>query len=164
MTGRVGDFLALLTQEAATYGRLLDTLKDEERALLAGRSTDMAASTNRKETLLLELRVLSESRSVLLSRLAEFYDVPAPALTLSRLADLVDPPESEWLREVRTTLTETLSEIAQTSYRVGLLLDRSLFRIRETLRLVRESLGGTPQYDPTGRLLSSALPVLDQEA
>ncbi|MFQ5828073.1 MAG: flagellar protein FlgN [Candidatus Methylomirabilia bacterium] len=161
---RVGDFLALLAQEAATYRRLLDTLRDEEAALLAGRSADVAACTSRKETLLLELRVLSESRGVLLSRLAELYDVPTSALTLSRLTDLVDQPEADQLREVRTTLTETLSQMAQASYRVGLLLERSLFRIRETLRLVRESLGFAPQYDPAGRLLTSASPILDQEA
>lgn len=164
MIARVGDLLALLRQEAATYRRLLDILREEEAALLASRYSDVAAFTTRKETLLLELRVLAESRSVLLTRLAETFGVPSSALTLSRLMTLVDSPEAGQLQEVRTSLTDTLSQIARANHGLGLLLERSLFRIQETLRLVRESLGLGPQYDLAGRLLVPVFPVLDQEA
>lgn len=164
MIARVEDLLALLRQEAATYRRLLDVLREEEDAILAGRYYDVAAATTRKETLLLELRVLGESRGVLLARIADTFGVPPRAVTLSRLATLVDPPDATELLAVRTSLTETLSEIAQANHGLGLLLERSLFRIGEILRILRESLGLGPQYDPAGRLLVPAFPVLDQEA
>lgn len=162
MIARVGDLLALLEQEAATYGRLLHILREEEAAVLAGRHAGVAACATRKETLLLELRMLAESRTVLLGRLAEAFGVPASALTLSRLTGLVDPLEAARLRALRSLLAETLSEIAQATHGLGLLLERSLFRVREVLRILKESLG--PQYDPAGRLLVPAFPVLDQEA
>lgn len=162
MIARVEDLLALLEQEAATYGRLLEILREEEAAVLAGRHSGVAACTARKETLLLELRVIAESRGVLLTRLAEAFDVPVSALTLSRLTELVDAREAARLRAVRSSLAETLSQIAHATHGLGLLLERSLFRIREILRILKESLG--PQYDPAGRLLVPAFPVLDQEA
>ncbi|MBI4611245.1 MAG: flagellar protein FlgN [Candidatus Rokubacteria bacterium] len=164
MIARVEDLLALLGQEAGTYQRLLGILREEEGALLAGRYSEVATSTPRKETLLLELRLLAESRGVLLTRLAEAFELPPSALTLARLVTLVDEPHATQLLEVRTRLTQTLAEIAQASRGLGLLLERSLFRISEILRILRESLGLGPQYDPTGRLLLPAFPVLNHEA
>jgi flagellar biosynthesis/type III secretory pathway chaperone len=158
----VGDLLALLEQEAATYARLLHILREEEAAVLAGRHAGVAACASRKETLLLELRMLAESRGVLLSRLAETFDVPVSSLTLSGLTALVDPDDATRLCAIRTSLAETLSETAQATHGLGLLLERSLSRIREILRILKESSG--PQYDSAGRLLVPAFPALDQEA
>jgi hypothetical protein len=113
---------------------------------------------------LLELRVLAESRSVLLARVAEALGVAPQSLTLSLLAERVDPLRAGRLLELRAAFTETLSQIARANHGLGLLLERSLFRIREALRLLRESLGFGPQYDSVGRLLVPPFPVLDQEA
>src|SRR3972149_11901211 len=108
MGDSLDDLVHLLSQEADEYGKLLALLSDEERALVQGRSADVAELTKQKERLALELKVLEEARQALIRRLAGPLGLPTGEVTLTRLIEAVPQNRAPALRDLRGRLTELM--------------------------------------------------------
>jgi flagellar biosynthesis/type III secretory pathway chaperone len=142
----------ILDREADLYAELRDLLAEEEAALVKGSGQVTATSLARKEGLLVEIQMVEVSRQAVVRRLTGRTD--------ARLRDLPGADVGE-LARARARLTALLPEVAESSRRVDVLLERALTRLHNTLDLIREAVGMGPQYTPGARLVQAPMPTLD---
>lgn len=79
--------IELLDQERFIYADLAGVLEEEGKALVAMRGDLLGECVAAKETLLLRLRALDESRRVIAQRLARAYQLSPTEITMSQLAE-----------------------------------------------------------------------------
>jgi flagellar biosynthesis/type III secretory pathway chaperone len=88
--GNAQDYEALidlLAQEEAIYRDMLVLLDEEREAMLRMRVDQVMRLTSRKETFVLRVKALDESRKMLARRLAAALGMPSDQVTVTRLCD-----------------------------------------------------------------------------
>ena len=159
MDEHLQDLIALLSQEASEYRKLLDLLNAEESAVLQGKTETVQEITKQKETLALELRVLEEARATLMARLAVLFGVPVETLTLSALVELGPDEHAEALKALQGELSDLMGKLREANRRNGFLLERALAHIRGALSLMSTLVTQPPTYEPTGKLHGVGTPI-----
>jgi len=145
----------VLDREADLYEDLLDLLHEEEAALIAGNTRVVGECLARTETLVLQLRLLENSRETLVTQLtgrrdARFGEVPETA--------------TGSLGRARARLETTLPIVDVMNRRVTALLHRALRLFDTTLDLICEAAGLNHQYTAAGALTRGARSVIDRRA
>jgi flagellar biosynthesis/type III secretory pathway chaperone len=90
---------AALTEEQELLGSLLDLAGREERAIVGGDVAELTELTDQKEQLLELLATLETERMTALTAIAGSSSLDVDALTLSAVAELVEPAEGAALTE-----------------------------------------------------------------
>jgi flagellar biosynthesis/type III secretory pathway chaperone len=145
----------VLDREADVYESLLALLHEEEAALIAGNASAVGNCLARTETLVLQLRLLENSRETLVTQLTGRRD--------TRLRELPEPTAGP-LGRARARLEATLPRVEAMNTRVTALLHRALRLFDTTLDLIREAAGLNRQYTAGGALTHSAQPMIDGRA
>jgi flagellar biosynthesis/type III secretory pathway chaperone len=152
MSVRVPTLAEILVDQAALYEELLGVLTEEEAALIRGDSEAVAATLPRKDSLTVRIRLLEMSRQATVLRLTGRAD--------TRLRDLPNADAGE-LGTARARLTAVLHRVERANRRVEALLTRALSRLRNTLELVHDALGGGRRYTATAQLVTAGARTLD---
>ncbi len=145
----------VLDREADLYESLLGLLHEEEAALIAGNTRAVGECLARTETLVLQLRLLENSRETLVTQLTGRHD--------ARLGELPETATGS-LGRARTRLEATLPLVEVMNRRVTALLHRALRLFDTTLDLIREAAGLNHQYTAGGALTRGAHSVIDGRA
>ncbi len=145
----------VLDREADLYENLLGLLHEEEAALIAGNARAVGDCLARTETLVLQLRLLENSRETLVTQLTGRRD--------ARLRELPEPATGR-LGLARARLEATLPRVEAMNGRVTALLHRALRLFDTTLDLIREAAGLNRQYTAGGALTRAARSVIDGRA
>ena len=145
----------VLDREADLYESLLGLLREEEAALIAGNTRAVGECLARTETLVLQLRLLENSRETLVTQLTGRRD--------ARLGELPETATGS-LRRARARLEATLPNVEVMNRRVTALLHRALRLFDTTLDLIREAAGLNHQYTAGGALTRGARSVIDGRA
>ena len=155
----VNDLEYLLTDLSDVLGRELDTyrsllsLLQKEREIVIDFSTEDLIQTNKeKESLVLKIRILEESRVALLEKLAARMGVSAEALTLSVLEERAKEPFATQLKTHRSNLLAILQSIREVNEGNRLFLQHSADFIKGSLALIRHLTASSPKYMATGIL------------
>lgn len=145
----------VLDREADLYEDLLRLLHEEEAALIAGNTRAVGDCLARTETLVLQLRLLENSRETLVTQ-----------ITGRRNARLGEVPETAAgsLGRARARLETTLPTVDVMNRRVTALLQRALRLFDTTLDLIRDAAGLNHQYTAAGALTRGAHSVIDGRA
>jgi len=145
----------VLDREADLYEDLLRLLHEEEAALIAGNTRAVGDCLARTETLVLQLRLLENSRETLVTQ-----------ITGRRKARLAEVPETAAgsLGRARARLETTLPTVDVMNRRVTALLQRALRLFDTTLDLIRDAAGLNHQYTAAGALTRGAHSVIDGRA
>ena len=104
----------LLGQERLIYDEMAELLDQEREAMLAMAMDRLGEVVARKETLVLRIKALDESRKVLARRLGTAFSLPPTRLALAELCHHAPPPYDEELdragRDLRTSLEHCQSK------------------------------------------------------
>jgi len=145
----------VLDREADVYESLLALLHEEEAALIAGNAKAVGNCLARTETLVLQLRLLENSRETLVTQLTGRRD--------TRLREIPGPAAGS-LGRARARLEATLPRVEAMNSRVSALLHRALRLFDTTLALIREAAGLNRQYTAGGALTGSPQSMIDGRA
>jgi flagellar biosynthesis/type III secretory pathway chaperone len=138
--------IRVVAREAEYLETLLQLLTRQQRFLVEGDVPAVEQNIQEQERAIRTARELETERCRLLDRLAGHLDGNSQTLTLSRLAEVLAGTYAARLKELRTTLLSITENIQRVRSQNEMLIDRSLFHIGETMRLLAGSAATVPSY------------------
>ena len=144
MDALVTELRELLTQEIALHKHLLALLHQEREFLIDLSTEEILENTKKKETCTLKIKMLEESRSVLVKQLSQQCGVPAEELTLSQIVS------------TRSTLTSLIKSIQEANQHNGLVVKDALHYCKRSLDFLYSSSVASPTYVDGGRIKDRA--------
>lgn len=109
--GEIQGLLTLLQQEVALFEELLFVVEKEREVVESYRIEDLLESSKEKETCLIKIKMVEESKRSLIHRLSREFNVTPDELTLSKLCSITDHPTSLQLETFHIRLTELMKQI-----------------------------------------------------
>jgi len=146
----------LLTQEIALHKHLLALLHKEKEFLIDLSTEEILENTKKKETCTLKIKMLEESRSVLVKQLSQHCGVPSEELTLSKIVSLIKEPQRSTLNATRSTLTSLIESIKEANQHNCLVVKDALHYCRRSLDFLYSSSAASPTYVNGGRIKDPA--------
>ncbi len=119
----VDGIIKILSEQAQSYKRLLEVLREERVSLLDFNAEGVEELSKEKDTLVLRLRLLEEERIRLMS---DFSDSNISLLKLSEITG------NDSIKDIRLELISLLQSIEELNELNRFLIDRSLNYIRNT--------------------------------
>jgi len=145
------DLLDLLKQEMEQYRKLLDLLKRERNAMIRLSLEEIEGCYKLKETIILKLRIMEESRLVLIDKIAGHLKISKEGITLLKISDIVKSPFSEEFKRCRKNLSCLIHDIAQMNRKNKVFIEDSLECINGHLTLLNDLINPNPVYLPSGK-------------
>ena len=152
----VTELQGLLTQEIELHKYLLSLLHKEKGFLIDLSTDDILENTKKKETCTLKIKMLEESRAVLVKRLSQHFGVPSEELTLSKIISLTHEPHRSTLDDTRSTLTSLIKSIKEANRHNCLVIKDALHYCRRSLDFLYSSSTASPTYVDGGRIKDPA--------
>lgn len=152
MESLLTELLGLLEGEIDLYGSLLLALQKEKRAVVDSNLDELIETNREKESLFLKIRILEEHRITVLEKLAEDLGQLAQNLTLTKLSQLVDEPQSTQLTDCHSRFLSLAQSIQEVSLGNKALLNHSLDLVRSSLALLSDLIPSNPVYYKSGRM------------
>ena len=148
----LNELLGLLEGEIRLYDSLLLALQKEKRAVVDSNLEELNEANRKKESLFLKIRILDEQRLTILEKLADKLGQPAQNLTLTKLSQLVEEPQSTQLADCRSRLLSLAQSIQEVNLSNKALLNHSLDLVRSSLTLLSDLMPSNPVYYRTGKM------------
>ena len=152
MDALVTELQELLTQEIALHKHLLGLLHKEKGFLIDLSTEEILENSKKKETCTLKIKMLEESRSVLVRQLSQHSGVPAEELTLSKIVSLLEEPHRSTLDAIRSTLTSLIKSIQEANQHNSLVVKDALHYCKRSLDFLSSSSVANPTYVDGGRI------------
>ena len=156
MQQQIDQLAETLAEQLELYNQVLQLLEHEHEALVSARPDAVLDLVRRKETVLLRIRTLDESRLLVLSRLARQWGLKPSAITFEDVERHAKGCDLARLTRVRGDLRQCLERV----HRANETNSRACQNGSETIRRILESAArdaaGTanaygPQAAPTGQ-------------
>jgi flagellar biosynthesis/type III secretory pathway chaperone len=141
----IAELIAVLTEQLILYEQVRDLAKEERLALISGKPDDVLLLVRRKETLLLKIRTLDESRQIICLRLAKRSDALTPSFTLAELAARAVGEQADQLRDLRDRLSECAEELRVLNETNAAICHNGI----DTVRQIVEALSQAPPGEGT---------------
>ena len=148
----LNDLLGLLEGEIGLYASMLLALQKEKKAIVDSNHEELNETSREKENLFLKIRILEEQRLSVLEKLARNLGQPAQDLTLSKLSQLVQEPQSTQLVDCHSTFLSLAQSIQEINLSNKALLTHSLDLVKGSLSLLSDFLSSNPVYYRTGKM------------
>ena len=148
----LNDLLGLLEGEIGLYASMLLALQKEKKAIVDSNHEELNETSREKENLFLKIRILEEQRLSVLEKLARNLGHPAQDLTLSKLSQLVQEPQSTQLVGCHSTFLSLAQSIQEINLSNKALLTHSLDLVNGSLSLLSDLLSSSPVYYRTGKM------------
>jgi len=145
-------FFELLEHETDLYQELLTLIEKEKQAVIATNLVELNETAKVKDNLLLKIRILDEQREHLLRKLADDLEHPVQALTLTKLSHLVEAPQANRLKQLRSTFLSIIAKIQRANDRNRTLFSHSLELVRSSVNLLNNVMTSSPVYFPSGNI------------
>lgn len=150
----LGNLISILHQEIALYQELYGLLHEERRIMTELSLEGLYLSNNRKETLLLRLKVLERARLDLIDKIAPLIDLSPGEITITSLINRIADPLKGSLLSCYTRLSSLVESIEEINYINGLIIGRSLDYIKGSILYLNSLISPLPLYMPTGMIRS----------
>ena len=148
----LNDLLGLLEGEIGLYASMLLALQKEKKAIVDSNHEELNETGREKENLFLKIRILEEQRLSVLEKLARNLGQLAQDLTLSKLSQLVQEPQSTQLVDCHSTFLSLAQSIQEINLSNKALLTHSLDLVKGSLSLLSDLLSSNPVYYRTGKM------------
>jgi len=137
------DLASVLSAQLDLYGQLAVLSETERAALVSHEPEGVFDLVRRKETLLLRLRTLDESRELSCLRLARHWNLKAGELTVSEIQRRCpDAAMAAQLGELRDALRKILTRIQEQNARNSVICRQGMDLIGELLQASSRPAGG----------------------
>lgn len=150
------DLAQVLEQEIGKYEALLRLLRQERGLIISGDLAALGELVKRKETLVLELKIIQEARVTLMTRVSAAHDIPLVELTLRRLADLVPISHRPSYRSLLDRLIVLAAALVEENDWNAALLDRSMAYVKCSLSFLTSAVTPVPLYQGDGSIVAQS--------
>ena len=148
----VAELTDIIQQEIDLFTELLETLEEEQRALVTHEVDRVESLTLKKHELAEQSGKLEAVRTAIVERLASSLEEDAESLTLRKLVDHLRGPEAGRLREMRETLISVHERIRRANRQNSVLIRQSMKYIDKSLQILSGGEGPTGVYQQTGKI------------
>jgi len=150
MNVKIIELLDLLDEEAACYQEMQRVLTDEEASMSFTRKEPFEQVQNEKELLVAKLQRLEESRKMLIGQLSEAYLTNGKSITISQLANLVEPPTRQHLLDRAGRLRSIIGDVNEKNRHNQLMINQYLDLINGSLKLLTNLIEDSSIYQKPG--------------
>lgn len=109
----VEELVTVLSRQLDLYSRIRDLLEEEREALISKKPAEVLDLAHRKETLLLQIRVLDESRELISLRLAKKWGLKPGDVNISEIEKRCGAGADPRLGGLRDELRRCVEEIRE---------------------------------------------------
>jgi len=109
MRQMISDLADLLLEQKSVLENMLELSREEQRIIVAGESDKLEAIVRQELRELSKLGAIEKKRMALHKSLSSELGLPDSQLTVSAIAERVEPDEREVIRELQTELTILIS-------------------------------------------------------
>jgi hypothetical protein len=153
------DLHNMLCKEANYYNELLMRLQEERRIIYELSSPDVLNENNKKkEVILLQIRLLEESRRKLLSDISQNLFRSPQEITISQIIKNAKEPHLSLLMSSYSKLKSLAQAVNEFNNNNAYLIKQSLRIIQGSLSFLVSSAKATPLYQRTGKMRSDFVP------
>jgi len=145
--------LEILDKEVKLYRALLDLLQIERQCMIDLSLDKLHECHNQKETIILDLKVLEESRSDIVNSLKNGQHPEVP--TLSKIIEMAPSRYRKGLESCRSNLVSLINSIREINQINGILAERAINYTRNSLSFLNRLAHELPVYLPSGRMEQS---------
>ncbi|MFQ5454944.1 MAG: flagellar protein FlgN [Nitrospirota bacterium] len=144
--------ITILKEEITLYQIFLDLLERERNIVAHFSLEDMYENNNQKETVLLQIKVLEESRISLVESFGEILDIPREEITISMLCAYIYEPYRTELKECHQRLSALINSIKEVNQVNSILIDRSISFLRDSFSLINSFSQSSLLYHSSGKI------------
>jgi len=150
-----GSFIDLMEQLVSQYWRLADLLLQEEQAIVAFSIQTFHRVREEKQIQIVRIQAIDSKRKVFLKKLAAEWGIPSASLTLSTIAERMEPPLAERIRHLSAELKVVLDIVAERNRKNDNLIGYSLALIRSSIDFLTHLMIPAPVYGKNGGVVPS---------
>lgn len=148
-------FIELMEQLVGQYRRLADLLIQEEQAIVAFSIQTFHRVREEKQIQVVRIQAIDSKRKVFLRKLASEFGIPTASLTLSTIAERMEPPLAERIRHLSAELKAVLDIVAERNRKNDNLIGYSLSLIRSSIDFLTHLMIPAPVYGRNGGVVPS---------
>lgn len=148
----LSELIVILNNEIEVHKELLTFLHEDRELLIDLCVEEIFENNKKKETCTLKIKMLEESRLLLVNRLSQHYAIPSQELTLSKIVSLVEGPPHSALDTARSTLTALIKSIGEVNQSNGLIVKDSLYYFKRSLDFLNYASSASPTYVDNGKM------------
>ena len=152
----------IVQKEVDTFQTLLDTMENEQKALVTQDVTELEKAVAAQRELAVNAAALERARTRLVTELSEELGVTASDMTLKRLIDRIQGPHSQRLGEMRETLIAMHEKIQTANRQNSLLIKQSMKYLDKSLRILIGDGPETGVYVQTGKVSKTSRTFLNR--
>ena len=148
----VAELTDIIQKEIDLFTQLLETLEEEQRALVTQQVDRIEELSRRKHELAEHSGKLEVVRIALVEKLAADLQEEPGSVTLKNLVDQVRDPHANRLREMRETLITVHERIRRANRQNSALIRQSMKYIDKSLQILSGGEGQTGIYQQSGKI------------
>lgn len=152
----------IVQKEVDTFQTLLDTMENEQKALVTQDVTELETAVAAQSELAVNAGALERARTRLVTELSQELGVTATDMTLKRLIDRIQGPHSQRLGEMRETLIAMHEKILAANRQNSLLIKQSMKYVDKSLRILTGDGPETGVYAQSGKVSKTSRTVLNR--
>jgi flagellar biosynthesis/type III secretory pathway chaperone len=151
--GDIKGLISILEQEAILCEELLSTLEKERDSLRSFRAEDLVETTKEKETTLIKIRMLEESKKALIHRLSvAFHFQNEEDFSLSKISSLIPIELSSQIEILQERIKDLVIRIKKFNERNRSFLESSIKTVEESISLLVSAGKKGKHYLSTGEI------------
>ena len=148
----LSELITILNKEIELHEELLLYLQRDRELLVSLCVDDIFENNKKKETCTIKVKMLEESKLLLVDRLSKHYAIPYRELTLSKILSLVEDPYRTSLDTIRSKLIALMKNIKETNQGNSLILQDSLCYFKRSLDFLHCASSASPTYVDNGKI------------
>lgn len=132
------------------YSALVDLLQRERRFIIENSLNELHDCIKQKETMILKLKMLEDSRISLTVRLAGFFEAETKDITLSYISDSTVEPYSSIFKNYRSKLLSLTQTIRDVNRENKNFIEVSMDTLKESFKFLNDMANPRPIYLSSG--------------
>jgi len=141
LNAAVSELTSILEREIRSFTTLFELLMIEEKGLVECDSALILDVLGRQEDVLSSIACLEKSRQEVVSRIGIALDLDTEALTISQIAEYIEPPEKRKLNETVHVLREIEENLQHKKITNTLLIRQGALLVENSLRYLVKKYG-----------------------
>ena len=142
----------IIEKEVNTFEQLLDTLQNQQKALVTHSVDEIDAAVGKQQALSDQTTTLEKARVLVVEEMAETLSVDPKTLTISRLVESMPTSDAERLTWMRESLMEVQDRISATNLHNTLLIKQSLKYVDKTMQILSGGEDSSGAYAQSGKV------------
>ncbi|MGB9595951.1 MAG: flagellar protein FlgN [Candidatus Poribacteria bacterium] len=142
----------VLYNELSQYRILIDLLFEQRQCFSEGNIQNFEEIIKKQGTTILKIKTLEEARKSIVSQLSNLLDLPQEAISLSKLADLVNYPYNKRLSGICNEIQSIISELDNIKESNAYIIKHSLHYVSGVLKIFASSHSQNTKYSNNGQL------------